>query len=255
MNLKKNPRAIPIPKNQIGELADRITKLIHVEVSEILQNSSSQLATKKPPPTGLLEEGKVLVQTSEIFELPFSNRDKRIYFLVIPEYLASGSYVPTAGLGTCKNTGRKIVVLDLNAQIPLSSLEKASSGDVRNSIMRKQIYRAILHEMTHVFDEFTAGSIKKQQLSSKNLETVAERAAYFNDPGEVRAFMQEIVDEVGERASTSWALYKKTFGPTEGILYLIKSSETWREISPYLSEKNQRKIILAVVKDLDEIIN
>jgi len=53
MNFKKNPRAIPIPKNQIGELADRITKLIHVEVSEILQNSSSQLATKKPPPTGL----------------------------------------------------------------------------------------------------------------------------------------------------------------------------------------------------------
>jgi hypothetical protein len=109
------------------------------------------------------------------------------------------------------------------------------------------LYSILLHEVTH-----SADRIFKRRLEYSPSEVIEKGEAawgpYVNDAQEVRAFMQQIVDEVVSAAGKI-ADYAKT---NEKLVDLsLKLSTTWKLIEKHLNSRNKKLILKAVYDALD----
>lgn len=110
------------------------------------------------------------------------------------------------------------------------------------------IYSVLTHEFTHAADVigkvgYSAGAVQQ--------ETQAESALYrqyLNDPGEVRAFMRQVVDEAVRMGKIVGKRYAKR--QQELVQMVLKLSSTWSDISPYLEPSNRRLMLKAVYDGL-----
>ena len=144
-------------------------------------------------------------------------------------------YVLDGGSGHAK--GQPVVVIHLNGSL---EIPKNTGG-----VLKTQLYPVLLHELTHAADKYTRGGL------GMSLDEARGNEDYYNDPGEVRAYMQEVVDEV-MRHSRHFDTFFRKFGPSRGLEYLLKFSATWTEASPYWTEVNRRKVIKAVSQAIAE---
>lgn len=111
------------------------------------------------------------------------------------------------------------------------------------------LYSILTHEVTH-----TAESMFRQDPTYyRGPDHEVDEVAYVNDPGEVRAFMQQIVEEVsrGFQKLRDYA-ERQGKGNRELIDLALKLSTTWKGIEKHLSASNRAKILKAVYNGLDE---
>jgi len=161
-----------------------------------------------------------------------------------------GPFVDAGGYGFNRQTGRSVVIIKLNGSY--SATEYADAA--KTGMLHSGIYDILIHEMTHAADVAIKAKYKAGPASGPY--TVEDEAAYYNDPKEVRAYMQQVVDEIlrygGKRENLERAL--KVFkGPRHrGIEVLLKNTETWPEIEKHLTRQNRNKILKAVYQALSE---
>jgi hypothetical protein len=126
----------------------------------------------------------------------------------------------------------------------------------------KHIYSILIHEITHAIDQikyqqiednffggqgshFDKSKIKTRKDQRQTLET------YYNNPSEVKAYLQQIADEVEEYLNQKHGGVSKDSiknGWKDAFGYY--GSKTWRQVSSYLTPKNQKYIKKAVLSYL-----
>ena len=106
------------------------------------------------------------------------------------------------------------------------------------------LYSLLLHEVTHAADVFQ----KSLGYSPSEVQERGEAAwgSYVNDPGEVRAFMQEVVD-VAERHAPMLKEHVKS--NQQLVNMVLKLSTTWNLIEKHLSSSSKTRILKAVYRD------
>jgi hypothetical protein len=107
------------------------------------------------------------------------------------------------------------------------------------------LYSILIHELTHVADT----PFSKGPTYFKDDGTVKDDASYANDPLEVRAFMQNIVDEAAHHAPAMRAHFDNNQKLIDTCLRL---STTWKLIHKDLTPANRAKILKAVYTEFDE---
>ncbi len=116
-------------------------------------------------------------------------------------------------------------------------------GSPSKSKLRTEVFSVLIHELTHVHDIL---AYNKGQ---------ADAASYYNSKTEVRAFMQQIVQECSDE-------YRKLAEPdgwytsslTERLFQvLLNKSPTWDRVQRSLTDKNKRLILKAVVTSIQDI--
>lgn len=106
---------------------------------------------------------------------------------------------------------------------------------------KKEFRRMLIHELTHVSDYSTTS----YDLGDNTIgATPQSLPAYYNDPAEVRAYMQQIVDDVMERRGNP--MFSKIKRTRPLLLSMIRNSPIWKQISPYLTPQNRNLILKAV---------
>lgn len=146
------------------------------------------------------------------------------------------------GVGTYK--GDKVVLIYLNGSQP------GLKSWAQKKLLSHKLYPVLIHEMTHVSDKYTKGVGDRM-----TQEEARDNAAYYNDPSEVRAYMQEVVSEASERFPIWDKLVKISPTKAKAVDYLIGNSGTWAEVSPYWTTSNKQKVLKAVVQALDEYLS
>ena len=108
------------------------------------------------------------------------------------------------------------------------------------------LYSILIHEITHAADIF----VKSLKYKPSDVIERGEAAwdPYVNDPAEVRAFMQEVVD-VAERHAPMFREHAKT--NQRLIDMVLKMSTTWGLIEKHLTSKSKARILKAVYEVLD----
>jgi hypothetical protein len=113
------------------------------------------------------------------------------------------------------------------------------------------IYSLLIHELTHIAD------VSKRQpgYSPSKVKEEGETAwgPYLNDPGELRAFMQNLVDEAVNMASKEAIRTNaaKSPNPNQKLMDIVLAlSTTWGLASPHLKPRNKALLLKAVYDGL-----
>jgi hypothetical protein len=151
-------------------------------------------------------------------------------------------YVVSGGLGYAQGH-IPVVVVFVNGSLDVK--KPAAGHSVQN-----QLYPVLLHELTHAADKFTRGV--GEQMTE---EEARDNDRYYNHPTEVRAYLQEILDELNhilphvERLKT--VLYPNM---GEALKVVLNQSKTWQEIEPHLTDRNKKLIMKAVAQEYEEYL-
>lgn len=132
----------------------------------------------------------------------------------------------------------------------------------------KHIYSTLIHEITHAVErikylqtedddlfggqgsQFDKSKIKTRKDQRKTLET------YYNNPSEVKAYLQQIADEVEEYLNQKHGgVSKDSINNGWKDAFGYYGSKTWKQVSSYLTPKNQKYIKKAVLTYLMGIEN
>jgi hypothetical protein len=116
------------------------------------------------------------------------------------------------------------------------------------------LYSLLIHELTHSADVFR-GPLRYSP--SEVLEKgEAAYGTYLNDPAEVRAFMQQVVDEAVSSMTRNDTLREhaqKKPNPNQALVDLaLRMSTTWKIVEKHLDRRNRDKILKAVYDGLDQ---
>jgi hypothetical protein len=218
-------RAIRLDKRRIKELSKELEKVL----VQKLRSSRGPLGRRMLVPSAPYDIRTVDGQSLTVFIRMQTVETKSPY------------YVVSGGLGYDRS-GKVAVVININGSIPSEDIYRAAKG----RSVALQIYPVLIHELTHAADKFTRGVGERM-----TEEEARDNAAYYNDPGEVRAYMQEVVDE-SEEHFKSYNKLESAFGPGKALQYLLNTGKIWKEISPYWTERNKRLVIKAVVHALND---
>lgn len=137
------------------------------------------------------------------------------------------------------------------------------------------ILETIRHEVTHGVDPSVASrlaaSLREEQLAAqlkarpdpavaRELAALRRkptsvpspaahgRAAYLNDPAEVRAWGHDVVDQVRLFVNR----YADVIRPNQLLERALDSSAAWGEVEPYLTPKNKQRVLSAVYRAVEE---
>lgn len=183
------------------------------------------------------------VGTQRVYMNPLSLRDPRgkpmEVYLVIGSQPGRGKDL-TLGAGFSRLPIGSAVVFQLNGGLTPVEFK------VRERELKQDLWRQLIHELTHALD-LTRG----QESGGLDPKTVDEWVRYFNLPREVRAYMQEIVDQVLQtvpRGSSSQA-------DQSLINRALMQSRTWQEIGNLFNPANRKKILQAVFAAVSEVLS
>lgn len=107
---------------------------------------------------------------------------------------------------------------------------------------KKDFRRMLIHELTHARDYYTESYALGERGVGDTPESLQD---YYNDPSEVRAYMQQIADEVMRRMDNPRVI-KFWRGPKQALVKSLDSSPTWKRINPHLTDKNRNLILKAL---------
>lgn len=225
----KTAKAIPLDKHRIKSL------------SQTLQDVVKQRTHGLKGPLGK----RILVPGAPYDIRAVDGREVTVFIRMQAVDTQSKLYVVSGGMGHDRSN-RPVIIVNLNATIDAESFYRSAQG---SDLIADQIYPVLLHELTHAADIFSEG------VASKMTEQEAQgNEAYYNAPGEVRAYLQEIIHEVEDGALLkAFPKLEKNFGVGRAVHMVLNNSTTWREISPHLNEKNRRLIMKAVGQKVEEV--
>ncbi len=147
-------------------------------------------------------------------------------------------YVVGGALGEVR--GKHVVVINVNGSLPAETIWAAAKGHS----VQDQLYPVLLHELTHAADKFAPGMAETEQ------QLQDDPAAYYNDPSELRAYTQEVVDEVSDRFD-KYEKLQRHFG-NKAMGMLLRMSPTWERASPHWTRPNQNRVLKSVYQALED---
>ena len=221
-------RPIPIDKS-----------LIDAEVRDLIVDLKRELGRRHPQdePLGQLAPNHAVLQKDlDRFSDALGVEGKNILVPVLrvtsvvsdsPQLLLSG------GKGSMGS--RPAIVLNLNGRYTTKALRESVE------FMARDFRQMLLHEMTHVLD-----IQQKNRATTREVPRNIDPEKYYNDPHEVRAYMQEFVDKALEMAPK----FADHFKGQEFIRYILLTNDTWKDVSPYLTERNKALMLKALYRSL-----
>lgn len=160
--------------------------------------------------------------------------------VVVRSNPSSGPYTVTGG-GAGKARGGEAILIQINASHnpPMFS---------PNSSLDRELYKLLLHELSHIADKF-----KKTAPTTRRIkrEDEVDPKEYYNKPTEVRAFMQEVVEDVRRY----FPKISRKFNQKDTMKYSLNLSDTWNHIKPHLNRKNKNKILSAVWNEIQDLMD
>ena len=187
-------------------------------------------------------------------------------FLTIPIFVHSGAeglksdMVPKgAAAHHVMPSGRlvpKHIRLYLNAAASPNDVRKAARAGTVDSCHHKRclayaFYTVLLHELAHI-------SEKKPSVYGRDVEKMppyARRLYVLNDPAEVRAYMQQVVDEAltSARRKAFRDLAKTKPNPNQYLLdRALRTSMEWAKIESGLTDASKTRFYRAVEQAIRE---
>jgi hypothetical protein len=109
------------------------------------------------------------------------------------------------------------------------------------------LYSILIHETTHVAESMFR---KKLQYEYDENKKVKDQGKYVNDPAEVKAFMQQIVDETVGSGTKLQEHFRGN--PRKLIDMSLRMSTTWKLIEKNLTARNRNVILSAVYSAFSE---
>jgi len=150
------------------------------------------------------------------------------------------------GAGTTP-IGEQAVQINLNGSWTPAEFSEPSSFGRQN--LPKELFSILLHELTHIADIFKkSGPTTRRVLREDELDL----EEYYNRPAEVKAYMQDVADEVVSNLPTVKKVYERAerdVSFNKMIKQSLVLSDTWERIEPYLSRQNKKKIMSAVYRE------
>lgn len=218
---KQARRPIPIDKSLIGREVDRMV----ASVMKLMRSLPDQPIGKQDVHLESIELSNARGEKKEVWAIliarPGSGRD----------LLLDAGYSQT-------KFGDSIVIWLNGGLTPTDFQERLRE-------LRQGIWKVVIHEMTHVIDLSEGGS--SGEVAPKTMD---EWVRYFNLPREVRAYMQEIVDQVVKAVPRGHA------GRVDQKLIdrALAGSRTWKEIGQLFSSTNRKKILQAVYAAVNDVV-
>jgi len=237
-------RPIKIDKDGARETAKRLTDALRNHLEAIRGDYG----------TGDRELGEVRqigpIMTADIVDV--LGRDQRINIVMLAKKARTHHWIAGGGIGVHKGSGKlhgqPVIAVVLNGSSTIDSFLSVVDG-----LLRKKIYEMLIHELTHAADvrnpKWRVHGKKERGFKPPK---PGEYGSYFNDPGEVRAYMQEIADQVIEFVSKNRSTLSRIASSNKIVQWAIKSSETWQNIKDELNLKNRKLIIKAVYTALQD---
>lgn len=161
------------------------------------------------------------------------NAKHKVFDFRDPRQYVAGGYV--------RATGFKGKDLDKYLMgVTLSSSRSPQDFLSNKSQVEREIYSVLIHEVTHLRDRFVG------RADTQSTDEV-EAKTYYNRPTEVRAFMQQIVDEVVDYVDSLGRKGRLWAGPSmynlEGGL---EASPTWDRIRKMLTPQTKKILLKGV---------
>lgn len=219
----KTARAIPVDKQSI------------LRFTEFLEKKLAEIAAKHNGPFGSRVLGHWPYDLRAVDDTTITT-----YVRLEARPTTDTGFVSEGGVGFAKGT--PVVVAFINGTLDADAVRRGSE----THIVRFQLYKLLLHEFTHVADKYTPGV--GNDLTEEQLRAHPE--VYYNNPSELHAFLQEVVDQTSDRFAY-YEKFKKHFGQ-RAFTTLLNLSDTWKEVSPHWTEKNRQKVIKAVYQALQD---
>jgi len=174
-----------------------------------------------------------------------------------PELWKADRKYTTGGRVVTRQTGENDPGMPMYVQVDLNPdrtyKEMADGADK----LEREIYSILIHEMTHAQDVLmTQRDLKRHkdkhtvpEDTPNSLRTEAENREYYNKPTEVRAFKQQVSDEVRselermyeDEDDADWISMD-----SEAVMEMLGKSTTWSRVKGYLSRPNKRKFLETV---------
>ena len=221
--MKPNPRAIRIDKSRVRLLATHLT----LELERFVARRTAPLDQR-------------VIASDFVYQLPNVRGHDVSARIVLAARPSSSHEMFTGGAkGTHKPTGEPVVVVWVNGSIPADKIYDSCSRFP--GVVEKYIYRILIHELTHVADIVPESAGREEQ------EVYEDLVAYYNAPHEVRAYLQEVLDEVASHIHQFEKL-RRVLGTTLAVSSTLGLSRAWADIEPYLNETNKRRFYRAVTQ-------
>lgn len=236
-------RAIPVDKSKVR----RIVKEIYQKLESLLRQTirPSRFDEKLNYAHQWPTTKEYYVAEIELVDVTGQRRILPIYVRSWMGYRVVSDYVLGGAVKTRLLNGRKGRAYPQRIEIYLNAFktpEDYVSGDKR---FIQELYQVLIHEVTHAMDY-----LRKSQYDASNLD----EHLYLNDPMEVRAFTQNIVDEVltslkkDIRMTKGWGDWESS----ETIDRYLQKSLTWHRLRKTLTPENKKKVLKAVARAVSE---
>ena len=240
-------RVIPIPKSVrkgINTFADKVVKQVSKAIKKAEANKL-QTAYKNFPDDKITLYA--LGTMSDVFR-DTTTRDYGPAFSIHMAFLDGYSLFHTAALViNTRPTVRSIesILVSANYDTLYRNIKLLFNGsatlaevkaEIKNRGLRKVVVSSLLHEVTHGLD---------YGMSSHNPE-YSDNAAYFNDPYEIRAVAQSIVNDIqiGLRRFKGLTPGSQKFNTA--VRKLLDRSYEWKRLVKDLTPDNKQVILKAV---------
>lgn len=227
-----NPRPIPLDDGAIERLLDRL----YFRLDEKAERYGDAKANTSRTPVVIAKSTVTLTtvrgQTEEVLVILTASP-------MVMRFVGGGGYGHAEG--------RPVVIVEMNGLYSWNVL-------ANERVTRDALRGVLRHELTHAVDvrggntaKLRGGARKGIMLAS--LDEVEDLAAYYNDPREVRAYMRQMFDET--RANVTKVMRSplgREWGLGGTVSRLLNSNETWAQVSPHLTPRNRRRVLLGVVR-------
>lgn len=121
--------------------------------------------------------------------------------------------------------------------------------------LEHDIYEELIHEFSHAAEAAFLYDSAESQRAEEGAASGRGTPEYYNLPTEVRAYMQQIVDDVTRLAALPILrklLSAKAKTPHDLVMAYLDKSAKWKQVERHLNPQNKAKVLKAVYTALDE---
>jgi hypothetical protein len=227
-------RPIPLDKGAIRRLADDLAKQV------------AAYAARQPPDMLLGHDHRMLQWAWTAKTVKGEDIKVDGFFFSQPgksPNLITGAHTQEVDVMRDLEEGDVHLGIRLNGSLPFSAFTDGEHEGTNG--LRYQIYNELVHELTHVAEWWYLQ--KKKVVEESDVKSAPDRARdYYNSPHEIRAYMQQIIEEILPKAAGFRKHVVPHGTPHEYILKLLNTSAKWKQISRFLNPQNEAKILKAV---------
>mgnify|MGYP002638878121 CR=1 FL=1 len=231
-------RPIPVDKAQLRKVAQGLVDAMVAEARKTGTGSSAAWEFRGlgsyNSRNGVTAQGpSVLIENPLVYGSGFVGKPLTIpVWGVTAKDTGTRSRVPSASYAIWDGRNQWIEVR-FNARLSGAKLEDSKTvGDV---------YSVLLHEVTHATEMVIDRALAEREANPDRPAHNSHRPDYYDIPVEVRAFMQQVADEV-ETAVRSGVPFRQA----------LKESRSWQRVSPRMNQKNLKKIMKGVYTHIEE---